>query len=203
MMGVSDPKKNGFKENGSQQPQRGADGRFLKGNKGGPGNPFGRAVARFRKKVLESVTEEDIERLVKALVRRATEAGDNQAAKLLLQYVIGKPADARDPDRVEIEEFDQMRETAGLIAEADEVAGVEPDIALAVARTLRQGQTADITEVLMQMVANAEVVDVAVVGEEAPSTNGFSGEPSPSTNGSQNGQQECHRGVSEAFCDGG
>jgi len=39
---------------------RGSDGRFAKGNPGGPGNPFARQVAALRQNMLDAVTGEDI-----------------------------------------------------------------------------------------------------------------------------------------------
>src|SRR5258708_2822640 len=39
---------------------RDGSGRFAKGNKGGPGNPFARRVGRLRSALLEVVTEEKL-----------------------------------------------------------------------------------------------------------------------------------------------
>jgi hypothetical protein len=54
-------------ENDTQGAGRGtgrdAKGRFVKGNRGGPGNPFGRLVGAFRTALLTTITEEDIQRV--------------------------------------------------------------------------------------------------------------------------------------------
>jgi hypothetical protein len=93
----------------SPKPQRDANGRFARGNSGGPGNPFGRRLAQLRECLLRSATDENIERLANMLMERAF-AGDMAAAKLLLLYWIGKPKDVAEPDRVEVEEWELARE---------------------------------------------------------------------------------------------
>jgi hypothetical protein len=80
-----------------------ANGRFTMGNKGGPGNPFARQVAEIRKLLLSSVPGERLTKIVLAMVEKA-EAGDVAAAKLVLQYTVGKPAEAVEPDRIELED---------------------------------------------------------------------------------------------------
>src|SRR6476646_381163 len=84
-------------------PDRAPKGRFTMGNKGGPGNPFARQVAEIRKLLLNSVPGERLTKIVLALVEKA-EAGDVAAAKLVLQYTVGKPAEAVEPDRIELED---------------------------------------------------------------------------------------------------
>jgi hypothetical protein len=86
---------------------RDAGGRFAKGNKGGPGNPFARRCAELRQALLNSVTEDDIAALAKRLLLQA-KGGDMAAAKLLLTYVIGTPAPAADPDRLDRHELELL-----------------------------------------------------------------------------------------------
>src|SRR4051794_12015927 len=90
-------------------PERDARGRFARGNKGGPGNPFGRRVAHLREVLLRSATEENVERLANMLMERAF-AGDMAAARMLLLYWIGKPKEVAEPDRVDIEEWELATE---------------------------------------------------------------------------------------------
>ncbi len=77
-------------------------GKFAKGNRGGPGNPFGRRVAALRALLLDAVTEDDLRGIAATLVLSA-KAGDLAAVKLLLAYLLGTPTPAPDPDRVETE----------------------------------------------------------------------------------------------------
>jgi hypothetical protein len=84
---------------------RDLQGRFVKGNPGGPGNPYARRVAALRSALLETVTEAEIRELVGVLLQSAKK-GDISAARLLLGYAIGAahailPA---DPDRVDLED---------------------------------------------------------------------------------------------------
>jgi hypothetical protein len=98
----------------SQEPRKGrtANGRFAPGNPGGPGNPFGRQVVGLKKVVLTKITEERMGEMVEIMFARAI-AGDMTAARILMQYSIGKPAEAIDPDRVDIDDF-KVREDAAI-----------------------------------------------------------------------------------------
>src|SRR5437879_3639900 len=78
-------------------------GRFARGNKGGPGNPFARQVAASRAALLASVTAEDLAAIVRALIDKA-KGGDVAAAKLVFAYVLGKPAETVDPDQLDVQE---------------------------------------------------------------------------------------------------
>jgi hypothetical protein len=87
--------------------ERDEQGRFGKGNRGGPGNPFARQVARLRKAALEAVSDQDVQEIIGALKEKA-KAGDVAAAKLVLSYSVGKPAPTHDPDRLDRHEFDTL-----------------------------------------------------------------------------------------------
>src|SRR5262249_48825929 len=83
--------------NPNPAPTEGHDacGRFAKGNPGGPGNPYPRRVAALRQALLDCIMEEDIIAVAKAVIEEA-KAGNMPAAKLLFQYVLGKPSSATD-----------------------------------------------------------------------------------------------------------
>lgn len=91
-------------------------GRFMQGNKGGPGNPFGRQVALLRSIVLQASTEERMEELIEMLWKLALD-GNLAAVRLILQYTLGKPGRAVEPDRVEIDDWNLKKENAVLPAE--------------------------------------------------------------------------------------
>ncbi|MFO0846785.1 MAG: hypothetical protein U0797_31210 [Gemmataceae bacterium] len=84
--------------------QRGSNGRFARGNPGGPGNPFARRVAQMRSLALEAVPDEDLTAILKKMVELAKE-GDVPAAKLVLQYTLGKPVSQPHPDRIDRDEM--------------------------------------------------------------------------------------------------
>src|SRR5258708_3197283 len=86
-------------------------GRFTRGNPGGPGNPFARQVAELGKVMLQAVTPEKMLVIAGAMIERA-QKGDVAAAKLLMQYTLGKPAATVEPDRLEIEEYKLRAESA-------------------------------------------------------------------------------------------
>ena len=69
---------------------RDGSGRFLPGNPGGPGNPLARQIGRLRSALHEALTVEDMGRVVRAMLQKA-QAGDVAAARLCLEYALGKP----------------------------------------------------------------------------------------------------------------
>ena len=74
---------------------RNGSGQFATGNKHGKGNPHFGKVATLRSAVLKSVTPTTVKGLVKSLIDQAM-AGDIAAAKLILPYLIGQPATAKE-----------------------------------------------------------------------------------------------------------
>lgn len=78
-------------------------GQFARGNPGGPGNPFARYVGQLRSAMIAAVQPEDLQHIIRVLIALAV-AGDLAAARLVLQYTVGKPAPATDPDRADLDE---------------------------------------------------------------------------------------------------
>ena len=93
------------KETPNETPAgRASNGRFARGNRGGPGNPFARQTARLRQAALDAVSPEDIKATFDALKKKSAE-GDVPAAKLLLSYCVGKPVEPADPDTLDQHEL--------------------------------------------------------------------------------------------------
>jgi hypothetical protein len=78
---------------------RDAQGRFLPGNPGGPGNPFARRSASLRRAFLEAVSDADLQAIARTLVERA-KGGDLAAMKLVFLWVLGKPGEPIAVDAV-------------------------------------------------------------------------------------------------------
>jgi hypothetical protein len=89
---------------------RDASGRFTRGNPGGPGNPFGRLMARLRNAFCRGLTEEDVEAIAATLIAKARD-GNVAAAKVVLSYGIGKPTEAVNPDTLDMQEWDVYRKS--------------------------------------------------------------------------------------------
>jgi hypothetical protein len=107
----------------------GAGGRFVAGNRAAAGNPFHRAVAARRKALLDAVSPDDIAQVGKKLCELAL-AGDVAAAKVLLLHVVGKPHDAADPDRLDVDEVRLLLEAPDLKEVLTSVQdGIAPDVA--------------------------------------------------------------------------
>lgn len=89
-------------ENGTNG--RGALGRFAKGNPGGPGNPFASMVNKLRREALAAVNADELRALIRKLYEQAI-GGDVNAARVLLDRLLGKPVDVGDdvkPERLVI-----------------------------------------------------------------------------------------------------
>lgn len=65
------------------------NGRFARGNAGGPGNPFAKKTARFKRILLDSVSDKDLQAITKKLVAQAKK-GDLAATRLVLDRLVGK-----------------------------------------------------------------------------------------------------------------
>ena len=91
--------------------KREANGRFAKGNKGGPGNPFARQVAALRQTLLNRATTKDFEEIADELIKKA-KTGDVAAIKLLFQYTLGKPAPSPDPDHLDVDEWHKLQQSS-------------------------------------------------------------------------------------------
>lgn len=70
---------------------RDSAGRFVAGNRGGPGNPHGGQVAALRAAMLEAVTPDDLAAVIRLVVQRARE-GEPWAVKELLDRTLGRAA---------------------------------------------------------------------------------------------------------------
>jgi hypothetical protein len=79
-----------------------SDGRFAKGNSGGPGNPFNATVQKLRAAMVQAVSPEDIGEVIGQVLTQAKD-GNLAAIKLLLSYTIGQPHQTIQPDRAELE----------------------------------------------------------------------------------------------------
>lgn len=75
-------------------------GRFVRGNKGGPGNPYARRIGRLRSALLDAVTPEDLREVAAALVREA-KGGSVPAAREIIDRLLGPPVAADIVERLE------------------------------------------------------------------------------------------------------
>jgi len=74
---------------------RDAKGQFAEGNPGGPGNPHAAQVAKLRSALLGAVSAEDVKAVILDVLKRAKE-GNLSAAKMILDYTIGRPRPAAE-----------------------------------------------------------------------------------------------------------
>jgi hypothetical protein len=150
---------------------RQSNGRFAKGNRGGPGNPFARQVAAFRACLINSVTEEDMQEIVYKLVDWARD-GNLQAIKLLFSYLLGTPKPVVEPDELDLHEMHLAHQTT-LAAEALQEQEAETAKPAAAAASLPDGEVGRPASSVPEAPPALPVF--------APSVNGTNGEPCTST----------------------
>jgi hypothetical protein len=92
---------------------RAADGRFARGNPGGPGNPYYRRQAELKRQMLAHVSDVDVMSVMRVLLGLAR-SGDLAAIKLFLEYTVGKPSKEVDPDKEELHEWQLQQQTPRL-----------------------------------------------------------------------------------------
>jgi hypothetical protein len=112
--------------NGHATEGRESNGRFSVGNKLARGNPHARRVAALRKAFLDAATEARMRRVALKLLTMA-EAGDVAAARLALEYTLGKPAKAADIDRLDLDEV-ALLSAAPLVADMPATGRVAPGL---------------------------------------------------------------------------
>jgi hypothetical protein len=88
--------------NGSKPASEGRDarGRFTPGCPPGPGNPYAGRVARLREAGWDSVKPAEVKQVYRKLLALAL-AGDVQAARLLLDRLLGPPVELDLLERIE------------------------------------------------------------------------------------------------------
>jgi hypothetical protein len=108
----------------------------VRGNPGGPGNPFRRRLSAYRRAICEVATDEDLKDLTRQMLARAR-SGDWAAATLALAYIVGKPAAATDPDADDVHEWQLRRQMPVTPHEIDRVLhGIPADVACAIVERL-------------------------------------------------------------------
>src|SRR5262245_40912139 len=128
---------------------RGTDGRFITGNPGGPGNPFARRVAHIKRRLLERLTDDKLDALIDKLIDLGIE-GDVAAAKVVLQYALGKPVEQPHPDRLDADEVEAFRANATTNRAQEMVQATPARPFLAVARELLPSQGAKVFKQLQE-----------------------------------------------------
>ena len=100
-----------------------------------PGNPFARQTAALRQALLDAVT----------------------AARLVLSYVLGKPGPAVNPDRLDADEWQGYKETAGMVQEMPAMLQTPaPALPLEAVRSTRPVLTREMARQLGDMLAHPE-----------------------------------------------
>src|SRR5436309_1003969 len=106
---MSDPTAPAPSDPTQPNPGRDASGRFTRGNPGGPGNPYARRSAQLRQRMQALTSDEEIDVIFKALLKRARD-GEHQSAQLVLAYAVGKPGPAPDPDTIDVHELEVLKQ---------------------------------------------------------------------------------------------
>lgn len=156
------PKRRKSSSSGIGDPNRRADGKFAKGNNANPrGNPAHRKHNEYMRSVRESVSGDELKKLLRRLLERAHE-GDMVAAKLVLERTLGKATAA--PQTVEVADLDigslatteDITNASGAIVKAVTEGRLSPDDASKLASVVELTRRALETHELAQRVAELE-----------------------------------------------
>jgi hypothetical protein len=74
-----------------------------------PWNPYMRRVAELRRAFMNAISKEDIQAIAAKMLEEAKK-GNQGAAKLVLQYGLGTPTPAPNPDRADRDEYERAQE---------------------------------------------------------------------------------------------
>jgi hypothetical protein len=158
---------------------RESNGRFADGNRGGPGNPFARQVAALRKALINAVTEKDLADIVRVLIVRAT-SGDVAAARLVLSYAIGKPAAAPNPDRMNVDEAQQIQADRDIVVNMRKLTSTpELEMPMQAVRLIRASLADEYCNRMRQGLKDMDAADKErqmAMAEANRSTNGTNGD---------------------------
>jgi hypothetical protein len=114
-------------------------------------------MAALRQAFLEAATEDRLRKLGERLYAAAL-AGDWQAAGLFLRFVLGRPGNAVDPDRVDLEEWQLRRDGPDF---ADVLGAVRKMVAKDALRVLQSIVQAEEPHRLLSADASPQVVTAA------------------------------------------
>jgi hypothetical protein len=156
---------------------RDSRGRFAKGNAGGPGNPYARRCAALRKAAAQAISDEDLVALMRKLLQQAL-GGDVAAARLVLLYAVGRPAETVDPDTLDQQEYAQYEQQLGAVQTgARVVSSPEVGMLCELARATRPHIKVDFLRQFQQGLEEMAAADSEE--PEEPMTNGDDGASRP------------------------
>ena len=110
---------------------RDKQGRFIVGNKGGPGNPHAKQVALLRGALLSAMTPEDLHDIIRMLIEKAL-GGNVSAIKELLDRLYGKP-------KVAVEMKQELQSTGEIRARLRALIQQNPELLETIAIECKQG----------------------------------------------------------------
>ena len=170
---------------------RDRNGRFTKGNPGGPGNPYARRMAAIRKQMIEFMTPERVAQYMQALLD-FTLQGHGWAAKLLAEHTAGKALPGVDPDRMAMDEWQKRMETLVMMQQLPQLLqNPDPALPIGMVRGAQPLVTAAMSDRLGAALADPEqhqeeMPDLEFADDDEdlpPSANGDNGAGPPSPNG--------------------
>jgi hypothetical protein len=158
--------------------QRDSQGRYLKNNAGGPGNPHARYCARMLEMFRNSITDEEMYGLCRVLFERAI-TGDMAALKMIWQYKLGKPLPAPNPDMIDRDEWDHFQKDAMTLDEMRHVLGQLPSrIVNSIVSSALPSITSAISHTLAQQLLQGLPAEYLANQSNGPAPNSLAPHPS-------------------------
>jgi hypothetical protein len=143
-------------------------GRFIKGNKAGSGNPYARRVAMLRRAMLSIVKPNDLQAIIVKLILLGC-GGDVAAARLVLQYTLGKPSESLDPDTLDLQELELAKQRLAFKPELPDILdGLPPRVACEMAREMLPGFEKDYRQGYLQMARERDAEEQAAQVAQHP-----------------------------------
>jgi hypothetical protein len=122
----------------------------------------------LRRAMLRVVQPNDLQAIIVKLILLAC-GGDVAAARLVLQYTLGKPSESVDPDRLDLHELELAKQRLAFRPELDEVLdGVPPKVACEMARVMVPGFERDYRQGYVQMAREREAEEQAGQAAQQP-----------------------------------
>lgn len=130
----------------------------------------------MRQALLDAVTTEDMQAVVRQLIHQARE-GDVAAARLVLAYSVGKPDKAVDPDTLDVQEFQLWQQHA---VANEQLLGVLGRVQAGLANTILRAATPSIQEQTAQTLHQTMRDSIAATDQAAPAAREKTAEEGPS-----------------------
>ena len=144
-----------------ENPERDAQGRFVKGNPGGPGNPYVRRLAEYQAAIQDVISPHRFRGVMASLLKAVIERQNVQAARVIIDRVLGKsraeplPEGAMDMPKG-LESASDVKKAADALLQGIATGVIAPEDAQRTAVIIEMARKAIETQDLEKRIADLE-----------------------------------------------